>query len=190
MSFLSSKLVRIAAGVVVVSAIAAAPASAQDTTAEGAISAGTLVFSPPAITDFAVTLSGLTQTVATPVAAYTVADATGSNDGYNVTVEASDPTVGAVEADAGTGASLTLAPGTASANAGNPRSNADAPVVVAGPLLLSETPQSVMNADAATGQGVWDVTGSATGLSVVIPGDASAGAFLSTLTYTTGAPVI
>jgi hypothetical protein len=186
MSFLNSKLLRVAAGVAVVSAIAAAPASAQDTPAAGTLAAGDLVVTAPAITAFNFELTGVTATVSTPVAGYTISDATGSNAGYSVTVAATAPTVDGAAAAAGTGSTLTLAPGAATAAAGNPA--ADGPVAAGAPVLLSAVAATVQNAPATTGQGAWDVSGGATALAVVIPGDASEGAYLSTLTFTTAAP--
>ena len=81
---------------------------------------------------------------------------------------------------------MSLLPSAATLAAGNPNLLAAPETPVAGLQLLDPVDiVTLLNADAATGQGAWDVAApGATGLSVVIPGDASAGAFLSTLTYT------
>ena len=81
--------------------------------------AGSLSNTAPAITPFATTLTGLTQTVHAAVGAWSVVDTRGSGAGYRVTVSASAPTVGGSEAAAGTGAGLTLTPRAATAAAGN-----------------------------------------------------------------------
>jgi hypothetical protein len=144
----------------------------------------------PAITAFNLTLNGSTRTVTTKVGAWSVTDATGSNAGYSVTVADTAPTVtGAVGASAGTGSALTLTPTTATAASGNPAGTG--PVAEAA-QLLSTTAATIDNAAATTGQGEWDFaadTGAAANLSIVIPADASAGAYSSTLTFTTAAPV-
>lgn len=66
--------------------------------------------------------------------------------------------------------------------------------VAQGAQLLSTTAATIDNAPAGTGQGEWDFAadpvGVAQNLSIVIPGDASAGAYSSTLTFTTAAPVV
>lgn len=192
MSFPSSQAARIAAGLAAVAALAATPVLAQaaDTDATGTLTAGALTNTAPAITTFGATLTGVTQTVATAVGAWSVTDATGSNDGYSVTVSATAPTVGGEELAAGTGGYLTLTPRTATAAEGNPAS--DGPVA-SGAQALSTTAATIANAPAGTGQGSWDYAADALlvkNLSVVIPGDASAGAYSSTLTFTTAIPVI
>jgi hypothetical protein len=190
MSFLNPRISRTVA-LAVVSAFAVIPIAAQaaDTAATGTLTAGSLTNTAPAITAFAATLTGLNQTKTTAVGAWSVTDATGSNNGYSVTVSATDPTVGGVAADAGTGGSITLTTRTATAAAGNPAATGP---VAGSAQLLSTTAATIQNAPATTGQGEWDFAadaGATKSLSVVIPGDASAGAYSSTLTYTTAAPV-
>jgi hypothetical protein len=187
--FFSPRMARVAVGLAAVSAFAVAPmAQAATTNATGTLSAGSLTNTAPAITAFSATLSGVNQTVTTDVGAWGVTDATGSNAGYSVTVAATAPTVAGSAANAGTGGSLTLTKTTATAATGN--STTDAPLTTAGTTqLLTTTAATVANAAATTGQGAWDFPAADDGLSVVIPGDASAGAYSSTLTYTTAAPV-
>jgi hypothetical protein len=59
--------------------------------------------------------------------------------------------------------------------------------------LLGTTGATIQDAPAGTGQGQWDSAAdngtTENSLAVVIPGDASAGDYSSTLTYTTAAPV-
>ena len=190
MSSLTPRLSRLVAGVAVVSAFVAAPVAAQaaDTDATGTLTAGALSNTAPAITPFATALTGVNQTVTTAVGAYSVTDATGSNEGYSVTVAATDPVVAGSAALAGTGGSLTLTPTDATAAAGNPTTTGP---VAAPAQVLSTTAATIQNAAADTGQGAWDFAadaGAVESLSVVIPGDASAGAYSSTLTFTTAAP--
>jgi len=183
MTHLNSRVARIVAGLAVVSAFAVAPMAAQaaPTDATGTLSAGSLTNTAPAITAFSTALTGVNQTVNTAVGAWNVNDARGSNVGYNITVAATAPTVGGSAPAAGTGGSLTMTSTTATAAAGNPA--ATGPVTSAA-QLLSPTAATIAKAAATTGQGQWNFP-TAGNLAVVIPGDASAGAYSSTLTYTT-----
>jgi len=180
MSHLNSRVARIVAGLAVVSAFAVAPMAAQadDTNLGGTLSGGALTVVAPDITAFGVTLNGVAQTETTTLGAWSMTDATGTNDGYTVTASATAPTVGAVEADAGTGGSISLMPQTATAAPGN--------LAAAGPAkigaVLQPLPETgvgavtIQNAPATDGQGAWNVaadTGGAESLSVVIPGDVS-----------------
>lgn len=188
--FPNSRAARVAIGFAVVSAVAAVPvAQAANTDATGTLTGGSLSNTAPAITAFGATLTGVNQTVNTAVGSWSVTDATGTNDGYSVTVAASVPRVDNVVADAGTGGSLTLTPPTATAAEGN--SNASGPIAE-GAQLLSTSAATIENAAAGTGQGAWDFAGDVDdeqSLAVVVPADASAGAYSSTLTYTTAAAV-
>ena len=172
-----------------VSAFAAAPVAAQaaDTSLSGTLSAGSLSNTAPVIAPFGVTLTGLTQTTNVMVGPWSVTDATGTNDGYNVTVTATAATVNDSTSLAGTGGSLTLTPTTAVAAPGNPASTGP---VAQSPQVLSTTGSTIDSAVPGTGQGEWDFAGDSVSpsLAVAIPGDASTGAYSSTLTYTTAPP--
>jgi hypothetical protein len=120
---------------------------------------------------------------------WNVTDATGANAGYSVTVEATAPVVAGGDAGTFTGAWMTLTPTTATATAGNP---ATAGPTAAAAQALSTTPATIQTAAADAGQGSWDFAadaGAVENLAVVIPGDASAGTYSSTLTYTAAPPV-
>jgi hypothetical protein len=97
---------------------------------------------------------------------------------------------GAVGATAGTGASLTLTPTVATAATGNPATTGP---TASSAQALSTTAATIDNAPAGAGQGGWDFAAdngtTVNNLAVVIPGDASAGAYSSTLTFTTAPPV-
>jgi hypothetical protein len=186
------RLLRAAAGLGVLSAFAVAATGAQaaDTPLSIELTAGSLSNTAPVITPFGATLTGLAQTVHTTVGSWSVTDATGSNDGYSVTVSASDPEVEGVAGDAGTGGSITLTPTTASAAPGN---SAGTGPQAATAQSLGTVAASIQNAAAGTGQGDWDFaadSGLVESLAVVIPGDASVGTYTSTLTFTTAAPVV
>jgi ice-binding like protein/putative surface cell wall-binding protein len=150
--------------------------------------AGSLSNTAPAVTPFSAKLTGLTRTLHTELGAWSVTDATGSNAGYSVTVAATRPTVNGSVSAAGTGGGLTLTPVTATPANGN--------TAATGPLAtsaqtLSTTAATIATAAAGTGQGEWDFpadSGAAESLAIVIPGDASAGAYSSTLTFTTAPP--
>jgi hypothetical protein len=192
MSKLSApRIARIAAGLAVLSAFAAAPVAAQaaDTNLSGTLSPGSLSNTAPPIAPFGVTLTGLTQTTNVMVGPWSVTDATGTNAGYDVTVTATPATVNSSASRAGTGGSLTLTPTAATAASGNPASTGP---VAQSPQTLSTTASTIDSAAPGTGQGQWNFAGdsiSSPSLAVAIPGDASTGAYSSTLTYTTAPPV-
>jgi hypothetical protein len=142
----------------------------------------------PTITPFTTKLTGLSQTVSTTVGGWSVTDARFGNAGYSVTVAASAPTVGGSTSAAGTGGSLILTPGTASAANDNPPGTGP---VSTPAQILSPTAATIENAPAGTGHGEWDFAadaGSADSLAVLIPGNADAGSYNSTLTFTTAPP--
>jgi hypothetical protein len=87
---------RIAAALIVASVFAAAPvvAQADATAATGTLSAGGLSVVAPSITPFTGVLTGVTQTVNTPVGAWSLTDAIGDGAAYNVSVSAGAPTIG------------------------------------------------------------------------------------------------
>ena len=150
---------------------------------------GALSNTAPEMTPFAVTLTGLTQTVHTAVGAWSVTDPTGSDEGYSVTVGASAPTVDGSIAEAGTGGSLTLTP--RSAIAGSANAATDGPVKTSA-QILSPTAVTIQNAPPGTGQGRWEFpadSGSTQSMKIVLGGDAGAGAYSSMLTFTT-APTV
>jgi hypothetical protein len=149
---------------------------------------GPLSNTAPAIASFTARLTGLDQTVHTTLGAWSVTDARGTDAGYSVSVSASAPTVNGSLTAAGTGASITLTPGTATRATGNPATSG--PVKRAA-QVLSTTPVTIDNAPAGTGQGEWDFAADPGGnpsLAIVIPGNASAGTYSSTLTFTTAPP--
>jgi Ice-binding-like/WxL domain surface cell wall-binding len=150
---------------------------------------GSLSNTAPPIAAFSARLTGLTRTLYTGVGAWSVTDATGSNAGYSVTVSATAPTVNGSRSAAGTGAQLILTPVTATPASGN---SATTGPVATSAQTLGPTASTVANAAAGTGQGEWDFpadSGAIRSLAVVIPGDASTGAYRSTLTFTTAPPV-
>lgn len=150
--------------------------------------AGILSNTAPAIAAFNGTLTGVTQTIRTAVGAWSVTDATGGNDGYVVTVSATDPAVDGSTARAGTGASLTLTPRTAQPHAGNPATTGP---ISASAQLLGPSAATIATAAPGAGRGTWDFppdTVAARSLAVVVPGNASAGGYASTLTFTAAPP--
>jgi hypothetical protein len=187
--FIRPRAARVTAGLAVVAAVAATPiaAHAADTDATGTLTAGSLTNTAPAITPFTAALTGVTQTVTTAVGAWSVTDARGNSEGYSVTVSATAPTVNGEAADAGHGASLSLTPTTATAATGNPATTG--PVAQPAGVLpvTGVAARTIQFADTGTGQGEWDFAadaGAEENLAVVIPGDASAGDYSSTLTFT------
>jgi hypothetical protein len=192
---ITPRVSRVIAGLVVASAFAAAPVAAQAATtqAQGLLTGGALTNSAPSIGSLDTALTGATQRVNAGVGGWNVTDATGSNAGYTVTVASSAPTDNSAADGSGTvlspgtGGSMTLTPTAATASPGNPAPTG--PVDGSGittslsPVLVSSGAATVANAAVSTGQGSWDFA-AAGNLDVVIPGDASAGYYTSTLTYT------
>jgi len=185
MSHRNSRISRAVAGIAVLSAFAAAPVVAQaaDTDADGTLSGGALTNTAPAITPFTATLSGVAQNVSPVVGAWSVTDARGTNAGYTITASASAPTVAGTTGGAGTGATISLTSPTATAAAGN--AAATGPVST-GAQLVTAGAVSIDTAAISTGQGQWNFA-AAGAMTIVIPGNASAGAYHSTLTYTASA---
>lgn len=176
------------AGVIAAGALATVPltARAADTNLTGTLTGGSLSSTTPAITPFATTLTGRTQTVKAEMGAWSVTDARGTGLGYTITASATAPTVGGVAANAGTGASLVLSPKTATKATGNTAGTVG-PVATAA-VALTTTAVTIESAPALTGQGTWEFAADAAGagsLAVVIPGDAKPGTYQSTLTFTT-----
>ena len=184
---------RLAVGLGVLSALALAPsAQAATTSLDGTVQGGSLSNTAPTIASFNATLNGVNQTVPTTMGAWSVTDATGSNDGYSVTAAASAPTITnstAADPTPGTGFAMQLTPPTATAATGNPASTGP---VAESMQTLGTTATTIENAPAGTGQGEWDFPADSNGndsLGVVIPGDASNGDYAITLTFTTAPPV-
>ncbi len=149
---------------------------------------GTLSNTAPTFAPFTIKLTGTKLTVPTAVGAWSVTDNRGTNAGYSVTAAASAPTVDGSVAAAGTGGSITLTPSTATAASGNAATTGP---VAAAAQTLTTTAATIENAPPGTGQGEWDFaadSGSARSLQVVIAGNAAAGTYSSTLTFTTAAP--
>ncbi len=168
-------------------ALAPVAAHAADTDATGTLTTGGLSNTAPAITPFNYQLTGSTATVTTNVGAWNVIDATGSNDGYSVTVAASCPDRDRRDSRYRIVADTDLDDG----HGGGGQPSRHRAGRATGPQLLSPDGATIDNAPAGTGQGEWDFpadTG-AGNLSIVIPGDASAGDYSSTLTFTTAPPV-
>jgi hypothetical protein len=118
-----------------------------------------------------------------------VNDTRSGNPGYSITVAATAPTVDGSTSAAGTGAQLTLTPVTPIPASSNPA--AIGPVATS-PQALSTIATTIVNTVAGTGQGEWAFpadSGATESLAIVIPGDASAGAYRSTLTFTNAPPV-
>ena len=180
---------RVSAGIAVLAVFAASSAAAQaaDTDATGLLSAGALTNTAPAITPFGATLTGVNQTVTTDLGGWSVTDATGSSEGYNITVSATEPTVDGSAPAAGTGGSLTLTSPDGVAAVGNPATSGP---LDTGAQVLGSDAATIETATAGTGQGRWNFAAVADGLSIVVPGDASAGEYSSTLTYTAAVPVV
>ena|SRR6202162_844627 len=186
---------RIIAGLVAVSAFAAAPmvAQADTTNATGTLSAGGLSVVAPAITPFTATLMGVNQTVNTAVGAWNLTDAIGDGAAYNVSVSAGAPSIGGTSIAGSLGSTwLALTPTTSARDANNPAPASTHPVAIAGSLAVGATAVTIENAAVNTGAGKWDFaadTGGVQNLSVTIPGNAVPGAYSDTLTYTIAAGV-
>ncbi len=145
------------------------------------VTGGSATMTAPAYSDFpGVTLNGAAQSAGTAVSDWSVNDARGTGAGWEVTVAASALTTGGVTPVTMTGATLTLAPSTASPT---DVSNASTAPVVAGGDVLAGTVK-VADADAGTGLGDWALAQGADDLSLGVPANARAGSYTSTITTT------
>lgn len=189
--FLTPRVARVAAGLAVVSAFAAAPvlAQADTTTATGTLGAGALSVTAPAITAFSAPLTGVNQSVTTAVGAWTLTDSVGDGAAYHVTVSAGAPTIGATSIAGSLGSTwLSLTPTTATPDTNNPATTS--PTAVAVPVAVGATAATIQNAAANVGAGRQNFaadTGGVKSLAITIPGNAKAGAYSDTLTYTIAA---
>lgn len=153
---------------------------------------GALSETAPAITAFAATLTGTAQSVPAAVGAWTLNDPVGDGVAYHVTVGASVPTIGGTalttaELTSMGSTFLSLTATTPTATTGNPAPQSTHPVAAATQSLNATTAATIVSAAANTGAGSWDYaadSGVTKNLSVVIPGDVSAGTYSDTLTYT------
>jgi WxL domain surface cell wall-binding len=176
-------------------AFAAVPvaASAATTSVTGTLSAGGLSVTAPSITPFTVVLTGVNQTVNTPVGAWSLTDAVGDGAAYNVSVSAGAPSIGGTSIAGSLGGTwLALTPTTATADASNPAPASTHPVAIAGSLAVGATAVTIENAAVNTGAGKWDFaadSGGVANLAITIPGNAAPGAYSDTLTYTIAAGV-
>jgi hypothetical protein len=182
----------VALGVAAAFAVAPIAAQAATTAATGTLSGGSISNTAPVISPFTATLTGVNQTVDTAVGGWDVDDATGASPGYTVTVTAGVPFNNVTALTASLGSTwMTLTPNQAVADADNPAPPSTAPVP-AGPQALGATAATIDSAAINTGSGQWDFpadTGAAASLAVVIPGDAQAGSYSDTLTFTS-APLV
>jgi hypothetical protein len=177
----------VALGVAAAFAVAPIAAQAATTAATGTLTAGAVSNTAPAISPFTAVLTGVNQTVRTAVGPWDVDDATGAGPGYTVTVTAGVPFNNVTALTASLGSTwMTLTPNQAVADASNPAPASTAPVP-AGPQALGATAATIDSAAVNTGSGMWDFpadAGAAASLAVVIPGDAQAGSYSDTLTFT------
>jgi hypothetical protein len=215
-AFSSPRLTRAAIGLAAVSAFAVAPMAAQADSGSnnltGALTgASAVTIVAPTFGVFDTTLTGVTQTAYTRVNAWSVTDATGAAPGWSVNVSATLPTD--TNSHALPASSIELTPTLAAANAGNPSSlvpytgagkSGSIGAQVALPTtgaITGPTSVTIDNAPAGRGDGEWDFgadtgtpgltagAGGPTNLAVVIPGNAKAGTYTSSVTFTTAVTV-
>jgi hypothetical protein len=166
--------------------VAVSAAAATDTTSV-TITGGSLSYTTPLVaSDFPdVQLNGLTQVVTANISPYAVTDARGTNDGWNLTVEATRFDDGSgVKLPAG---SLTMVnvpvplPGVSLAGLVPP-----VPSVPLNPIDGGGTAQKIASALAAplSGTGQWTFTPTAGALVLSVPPTAAPGTYSSTITTT------
>jgi hypothetical protein len=177
--------------------MAAQAATGDPGESNGTLTGGSVSATTPGFGAFTATLGGIDQTTAAvQVNAWSVTDATGSGKGYTVKVTATNPTVdlsagltdpGEIAAAAVTASAVKLVlrgkaalPGTDnSANAG------DGPTVdTAYTQLAPVSAFTIQDAAVSKGMGLWAIAADTAGLKATIPSDAKAGAYHSTVTFT------
>jgi hypothetical protein len=152
------------------------------TTPHCATSMSTLDIVAPQITNLSATLTGAPLPLDTPVLDMDVTDATGSNLGWNVTAIATAPAnnAGGAPMSARTSAPVSLAVATPTPVTGN----GAVPPTTKGLQLLTAA-ATIAHTAVGEGQGGWVFPADATQLlHIVIPADATAGTYTSTLTFT------
>ncbi|MDQ2655382.1 MAG: WxL domain-containing protein [Chloroflexota bacterium] len=171
------------------SMMAVAPAVAQTTSTTAVVAAGSLNISNVAGEDFDtdLALTGLRHNATGGSLTFTVTDARGSGAGYSVTAQASPfKTAGDLLLTEDTAPNLlSIGSFTATAVGGDDASQSPAPSQVGSSAILDTGAAAVtiLSAPADEGMGVYLIDAAA--LTLVIPGQAEAGSYSSTITLTT-----
>ena len=134
------------------------------------------------VTFSAITLDGLTDQSARAAPTQNVTDATGSGNGWNVSVAATQFSTGGIAPHTLSTTALSIGTASSAASAGTNATNG----VTGYPLTVPSTGVKVFSATASTGMGTDSIT---LPYSLFVPVATFAGAYSSTLTYTlTSAP--
>jgi WxL domain surface cell wall-binding len=163
-------------GAVLAAAALASPAAAATSTVTGTVSAGTLSLTTTATPSFGITLDGTDQTAGYTVPT-TVTDATGSGNGWNLTITSTQFTTGSQTLSA-TASTITSVASSCVTTCTNPTNAVALPITVP----AGATPPAAVkyfNAAAATGRGRFSNTPT---VSVSLPASTLAGTYSSTLT--------
>jgi hypothetical protein len=155
--------------------VSAAPASAATSTVTGTVTAGTLSIATAAAPTFGVTLNGIDQ-VATYTVPTTVTDATGTDNGWNLTVSSTQFTTGALTLS--TGASTVT--GVANSCVGGSTCT-DPTNSISYPLAIPAAAPAVKYFNGAASTGAGKFTNTPT-IAVAVPANTRAGVYSSTLT--------
>jgi hypothetical protein len=153
--------------------------------ADTAITGGSLSLTQPTIGNFAaVTLNGQIQTTNASMGAFTVTDATGTGNGWNVVVKANQFTTGGTTPLTIPNNSLDIALPTVTAQAG---ASDVSTITKASGKIDNATGVKILSATQNGGMGTYDVAASTLTLNLQ-PKDVKAGTYTSTLsvTVTTG----
>ena len=156
------------------SLLLAVPVLASDSTSVE-VSGGSLSFTNPAVADFdPVALTGVAQTPATDLDAFTVTDATGTGAGWHVTAQATQ--FAGADKDLALG-SLSMSEPTVDANG----TTSPDPTVNGGPYTIDAL-SAVTIASAAVDEGMGKYDFGATTLTLSLPADVYADTYTSTVT--------
>lgn len=187
-TYRSSRKLRIAAGLMALSASAVMPMAASAATDDSSVivtGAGAVALSvAPTFGDFpGATLTGADQDVLTSVSGWQVTDATGAAPGWSVNISADVPHNGGSTVVM-TGAALALTAPVAATEG----TNASAAPAVAGKAnIIGGGGVNAANAAAGGGAGVWNLAQGADQLKLTIPADAAAASYTTTITTTLNA---
>ncbi len=163
--------------------VATSPALAANSSASATISAGTLSMTQPTTTGFgAVTLNGTDQTT-TAAQAFTISDATGSGNGWNLTATSTTFTNAGSKTLSTAAATIQSAP--SNACSGGVTCTTATTSGITYPYTLpagasAPTATKMFNASANTGMGNQSVSATFT---LAVPANAFAGTYTSTWTY-------
>jgi hypothetical protein len=167
------------AGVLAALAPAGVAHADTDVTVTGSGAAATITSPSFGASFTGVTLDGTRKTTSTSVGDWSVTDARGTGQGWQVKVSATTPSTGGGTPHTMPNATLVLGAPTAAADDAL-MDPSGAPATAGGDILAGAV--TVADAESGEGMGKWDFTQGASDLTLTVPPDVYAGTYTTTLT--------